>query len=206
MNAENVLEKLKNRVPSVMDQKKFKNYAVLLPLVKIENELHLLFEVRSLQMRSQPGDICFPGGRVDKEDANEMQCALRETSEELGIDRSMIQHVYPLDYLVTNNRGIIYPFAGEITSLEKINLNRDEVAEVFTVPLTHFLENEPKIHKINLKVIPEANFPFELIQDGKNYDWRTRQMDELFYLYHERVIWGLTAKIIAHFIDVIRSN
>lgn len=206
MNAENVLEKLKNRVPSVMDQKKFKNYAVLLPLVKIENELHLLFEVRSLQMRSQPGDICFPGGRVDKEDANEMQCALRETSEELGIDRSMIQHVYPLDYLVTNNRGIIYLFAGEITSLEKINLNRDEVAEIFTVPLTHFLENEPKIHKINLKVIPEANFPFELIQDGKNYDWRTRQMDELFYLYHERVIWGLTAKIIAHFIDVIRSN
>ncbi len=206
MNVRTLLEKLENRTPSLMDREKFKNYAVLIPLVEIENKLHLLFEVRSLKMRSQPGDICFPGGKVDNEDANEMQCALRETSEELGIDASTIRHVSPLDYLVTNDRRIIHPFAGEITSLEKLTLNTDEVAEVFTVPLTYFLKNEPKIYKINLQVIPEPNFPFELIQDGKNYDWRTRQMDELFYLYNERVIWGLTAKMIAHFIEIIRAN
>lgn len=206
VDAQAILKKLINRQPSVMDQKFFKQYAVLLPLVEIEKEIHILFEVRSLKMRSQPGDVCFPGGRIDKEDANALACAIRETTEELGITPATIRHVFPLDYIVAPDGRVIYPYAGEIMSLEKMVLNKAEVAEVFTVPLTFFLEKEPDIYYVNLEVVPEANFPYHLIQDGEDYDWRTRKVEELFYKYNDRVIWGLTAKIIKHFIEIIRAK
>lgn len=206
MNAYDILKKMNNRKPMLMDQKNFKKYSVLVPLVEIEKETHLLFEVRSLKMRSQPGDVCFPGGKLDKADANEKQCAIRETSEELGVDPSIIKHVHPLDYIVANDGRIIHPFVGKITSLETMKLNLAEVAEVFTVPLDYFLQTEPKRYKVNLEVIPERDFPFDLIHGGVNYNWRTRQIDELFYVYNDRVIWGLTARIVSHFIELIRME
>ena len=60
--------------------------AVLIPLIQVDGEWHILFEVRSLTMRKQPGDISFPGGRIDKTDPTPLAAALRETYEELGIN------------------------------------------------------------------------------------------------------------------------
>ena len=65
-------------------------YAVLLPLVKKEDGIHILFEERALTLNRQPGDICFPGGKVDFEDVNEEYTAIRETIEELGLKRDDI--------------------------------------------------------------------------------------------------------------------
>lgn len=206
VNTFHIFKKLTDRKPSLMDGKKFKKYAILIPLVEIEGEIHLLFEVRSLKMRSQPGDVCFPGGRVDQDDASIMQSAVRETTEELGVNASTIKHIYPLDYFISNDRRLIYPFVGKLTNLNDIDINQEEVHEIFTVPLSFFTHTEPKKYKINFEVVPERNFPYELIQNGENYEWRTREMDELFYVYGERVIWGLTAKIISHFMEVIRTE
>ena len=206
MKVENILNKINDRQPSLMDQKKNNTYAVLVPLVEQKGSTHLLFEVRSLKMRRQPGDVCFPGGRVDQEDVNEEQCAIRETSEELGLDQSFIQHVSPLDYIISTDRRMIYPFVGRITNIDQMKINRAEVEEIFTVPLSYFLQTEPKKYKINFEVVPEPNFPFDLIQDGENYDWRSPQVDELFYEYEDKVIWGLTAKIIHHFMEIIRAE
>lgn len=160
-------------------------------------------------MRSQPGDVCFPGGRVDQEDQTILHSVLRETEEEIGIDQTYIKQIVPLDYIVTNFGdfgGIIYPFVGEITSLEALSINEEEVAEVFTVPLRYFLEEEPKKYKIAFEVVPEEGFPYHLIHGGKNYDWRPRRMDELFYEYEGRIIWGLTARIIYHFVDLLKGR
>src|SRR5690625_1047278 len=139
LNANDILSKLSNRKPTMMDEDKYRKYAVLVPLVEIDNNIHLLFEVRSLKMRSQPGDICFPGGRIDEEDASEEQCAIRETTEELGIDSSVINHVQPLDYIVANDGRIIYPFTARLSSIDSMHLNKAEVSEEFTVPLPSFL-------------------------------------------------------------------
>lgn len=206
MNANDVFSKLKNRQASILDKDKCKEYAVLLPLVEVKEETHLLFEVRSIYMRSQPGDVCFPGGRVDLTDVDEQYCAIRETSEELGITPSYIKNVVPLDYIVSDYGQIIYPFVGEIVTLETMKLNKAEVAEVFTVPLSYFLHTEPKRYKVKFEAVPEQDFPFDLIQGGENYDWRTRQLDELFYEYEDRVIWGLTAKIITHFTGLLKKE
>lgn len=205
MDASKILAKLKDRAPGVMGHQNFKQSAVLLPLLNIQDETHILFEVRSLQMRSQPGDICFPGGRIDKEDKNPMDTAIRETTEELGIDASNIESITPLDYLVNDGGRIIYPFVGKLLNHDQIKPSEAEVGEVFTVPLNYFLETKPEVYKIHYQVHPEENFPFDLIVGGENYKWNTGHIDELFYQYNDKVIWGLTAKILTHFIQLLKK-
>src|SRR5690554_3403553 len=119
MNANEIISKLKNHKPSILGQESYKEYSVLIPLVEVKNETHVLFEVRSSKLRSQPGDICFPGGRIDLTDATEKDCAIRETTEELGIDRTSIVQVTPLDYVVSLG-SIIHSFVGKIKDYEQI--------------------------------------------------------------------------------------
>ena len=95
-------------------------YAVLLPLIEVENETHILFEVRSMSLRRQPGEICFPGGKIDPEDLDQKQCAIRETSEELGINEEDIVDVIPLDFMLSTTNNIIYPFIGTITTPKRL--------------------------------------------------------------------------------------
>ncbi|MFA1819362.1 CoA pyrophosphatase [Virgibacillus oceani] len=206
MELEDIMAKLQKREPTILDYEKFKKSAILIPLLEKDNELHLLFEVRSFQMRTQPGDICFPGGRIEQQDKNPLHTAIRETTEELGIDEKGIKEVIPLDYLVSDMGRIIYPFIGTLTNPEQITPHKAEVEEVFTVPLSFLLETKPERHTVNVHVQPDESFPFELIVGGKDYDWHVRQIDELFYKYDGKVIWGLTAKILTHFVDLIRRE
>ncbi|UJL46265.1 CoA pyrophosphatase [Virgibacillus sp. NKC19-16] len=203
MNLSNIISKLQNRQPGILGQEQFRKSAVLLPLIEVENEIHILFEVRSMKMRSQPGDICFPGGKIDSIDKDPRACAIRETTEELGINEAAIDDIIPLDYIVADSGRMIYPFIGSITNLDQIQPSEAEVEEVFTVPLAFFLQTKPDVYKVDVQVVPEENFPFDLIVGGENYNWHTRQIDELFYQYDGKVIWGLTAKILTHFLALL---
>lgn len=204
MEPEKILEKVKGRVPEVLGNRDFSKYAILLPLIEKEDGVHILFEVRSFEMRRQPGEICFPGGRIDRGDEDEEETALRETMEELGIQKEAISNVFPLDYIVSPFGMIVYSFAGFIDPETDFAPNPPEVDSVFTVPLKFFLENEPRVYRIDFDIQPEESFPYDLIAGGENYNWRARQVDEFFYLYEDRVIWGLTAKILMHFMELIR--
>jgi 8-oxo-dGTP pyrophosphatase MutT (NUDIX family) len=204
MELETIVTKLKSHTPKILGSEKFSKYAVMLPLLKKEDGIHVLFEVRSLELRRQPGEICFPGGRIDEQDMDEKDAAIRETVEELGINKEQISNVNPLDYMISPFGMIIYPFVGYINSPQKIVPNPSEVGEIFTVPLSFFIHNKPEIYNIEFRAEPEENFPFDLIVGGENYNWRTRGIEEYFYHYQGKVIWGLTAKILSHFIEVIR--
>ncbi|AXI10803.1 coenzyme A pyrophosphatase [Oceanobacillus zhaokaii] len=206
MNTSEIINKLKDRVPSILGYEQLRKSAVLIPLVEIENETHILFEVRSMNLRSQPGDICFPGGRIDRDDPDPKYSAIRETTEELGLTESTIKDVLPLDYVTMDRGRIIYPFVGRITDLAQMKPNPAEVSEVFMVPLTYFLQTDPERYKVNLQVVPDANFPFDLIVGGENYNWHTHHIEELFYKYESKVIWGLTAKILTHFIELLHEK
>jgi peroxisomal coenzyme A diphosphatase NUDT7 len=205
MNINQITKTLLGRTPSIMGHEQFIKFAILLPLVEVNNEVHILFEVRSLTMRRQPGEVCFPGGRIEKGE-DPQKAAVRETSEELGIHESEIIDVFPLDYMVSAFGTIIYPFAGRISDLSKIIPNEAEVGEVFTVPLSFFKKNQPDSYKINFQVEPEDGFPFDLIIGGENYNWQTRKMDEYFYRANGKVIWGLTAKVLTHFIELMEQH
>jgi peroxisomal coenzyme A diphosphatase NUDT7 len=206
MDIDSVLAKLKSHSPTILGSENFSKYAVLLPLIMKEDDIYVLFEVRSLKLRRQPGEICFPGGRIDLQDTDEKSAAIRETMEELGIKKEGISNVFPLNYLYSPFGMYIYPFVGFIANPEKIIPNISEVEEVFTVPLSYFMKNHPKIYQINFKAEPEEDFPFDLLIGGKEYNWRTRHLEEYFYLFENRVIWGLTARILSHFIEILRKE
>ncbi len=202
MDVNEMTRKLVLHTPTILGGESFAKFAVLLPLVKKEDGIYILFEERAHTLKRQPGDICFPGGRVDREDVNEEYTAIRETMEELGLKREDIGKLYSLDYIVTPFKTIIFPFTGFIDNIDEIEINKSEVESVFTVPLSFFIDHQPEIYYINYSVEPEEQFPIDLIVGGKDYQWQSRKMEEYFYRYENRVIWGLTAKMLAHFIDI----
>lgn len=194
-------KKLSLYTPTILGSDSFTKFAVLLPLVNKEDGIHVLFEERAYTLNRQPGDICFPGGKVDVEDVNEEHTAIRETIEELGLKRDDISDLYSLDYIITAFGTIIYPFVGFIHNTHEIEINKSEVESFFTVPLSFFVANSPEIYYVNYKAVPEEKFPLESIVGGKDYQWQSRKKDEYFYHYEDRVIWGLTAKVLTHFVD-----
>jgi peroxisomal coenzyme A diphosphatase NUDT7 len=207
MNGDDIIQSIKGRTPKVLGSENYKEYAILVPLIEVNDETHILFEVRSFNMRRQPGEICFPGGRIDKSDKDAESAAMRETSEELGISQNLISDIHPLDYLVSPFGTIIYPFAGKLNAgLKDLSPNPAEVEEVFTSPLKDLQKKEPELYDIKFSVEPEENFPYKSIPGGENYDWQARNLKEHFYYYEDKVIWGLTAKILHHFIEIISNK
>lgn len=179
--------------------------AVLIPLVQVDDKWHILFEVRSLTMRKQPGDISFPGGRIDATDASPLAAALRETHEELGIDPTTVHVVGPLSPYIASSSFVTYPFVAIIDTNQIIHeYNKDEVEEVLTVPIDWLLNYEPYMHLVSVEPMPSIDFPFDKIVNGAQYKWRTRSMEEWFFDYEQYTIWGLTARILKHFIELIK--
>ena len=95
MNLQDVRNKYQNHVPRLLNGRS--DFAVLVPLVERNGELHLLYEVRAEGIR-QPREVCFPGGKMEPgEDA--VTCALRETWEELGIPKEAIEVIGEGDFI-----------------------------------------------------------------------------------------------------------
>jgi 8-oxo-dGTP pyrophosphatase MutT (NUDIX family) len=181
--------------------------AVLIPLVEVDHEWHVLFEVRSAAMRKQPGDICFPGGRIDPTDSSPLAAALREAHEELGVDPKTVTVLGELSPYIAFPSFVVYPFVG-IVDYDQIfhSYNKEEVEEVFTVPVKWLLEYEPYMHFVSFQPVPSEDFPFEKIMNGTEYQWRIRTLEEWFYDYGKYTIWGLTARILKHFIEMIKDE
>ncbi|MGG0656064.1 NUDIX hydrolase [Rummeliibacillus pycnus] len=177
--------------------------AVLIPLVQVDEEWHVLFEVRAFTLRKQPGDISFPGGQIDLTDSSPLEAALRETYEELGVDPKSVNILGQLSPYVASPSFVIYPFVATI-DYNQIIYNKEEVAEVFTVPVKWLLNYEPYMHLVSFEPVPSPDFPFEKIANGTQYQWRIRSMEEWFFDYGKYTIWGLTARILKHFIEIIK--
>ncbi len=181
--------------------------AVLIPLVEVEGEWHILFEVRAYTMRSQPGDISFPGGRIDPMDASPVAAALRETNEELGVDSKMINVLGKLSPYVVSPSFVVYPFVASMNLNDVIHsYNKDEVEEVFTIPVKWLLDYEPYVHAVSVESVPAVNFPYDKIMNGDQYQWRSRSLEQWFFDYGEHTIWGLTARILKHFIEILNQR
>ncbi|MBB6214091.1 8-oxo-dGTP pyrophosphatase MutT (NUDIX family) [Anaerosolibacter carboniphilus] len=185
----------------------FQRFSILVPIVKVQGELHLLFEVRAAHLRNQPGEICFPGGKIEKNETPE-EAALRETSEELNLGIEDLEMIGPLDYVVTPFNTILYPFLGTLlqTNVEEIHFNPSEVGSIFTVPLDFFFNTEPENHFIYINASVHDNFPFHMIQNGKNYKWKVGKYPELFYEYNGHIIWGMTARIVKNLVNILKEE
>jgi 8-oxo-dGTP pyrophosphatase MutT (NUDIX family) len=199
------IEDLRGRKRNILEHELASKSAVLLPIVEFQDETCVLFEKRSLLLNHQPGEICFPGGGIESSDRGTAIAAVRETCEELGLVHEDVELIAPLDIMVTPFNVIIYSYLGYIKESSKIKPNRDEVEEVFYVPVKHLLNNQPILKNISLKMDVPEDFPFELIPHGKNYPFRQAIYPQLFYIWKDRVIWGMTARILNHFLQLLNN-
>lgn len=195
---------LHTRIPGLMDAQRA--YAVLVPLVEKEGEPHLLYEVRAHSLRRQPGEVCFPGGRIEGSETQE-ECALRETWEELAIPRESIKILGRLDFIAHRANFIMYPILGLVDSaaLERMVPSPAEVDEVFFVPLSHLLETAPIEYEYELIPTPAENFPYDLIGIPRDYQWQHGWENVPVYPWQGRAIWGLTGRITRNLIQICKA-
>ena len=199
-----MFESLRGRTPISMDEDEYKKYAVMIPLVEKDGRIYVLFEVRAGSLRRQPGEICFPGGKREKGETAE-ENAVRETAEELDIDFSQVRVIAPMDYLLTMYDVRVDPVLGQLLDYE-MTFSRDEVDEVFLVPLDYFMENDPEVYYNRIYVENPDDFPFDDVPGGRKYYWASGKKRVFFYYYEDRIIWGLTAYIMQGAVKLLKET
>ncbi len=177
--------------------------SVLMPLIEKEDGLHVLFQVRSNDI-SQGGEISFPGGGRDHHERGS-ETAIRETVEELLVKPEQVEVVAPLYRLIGPGGRIIRSYLGVIHDYED-TYSKSEVARIFTVPLSFFLENKPLISTVEYAPELAEDFPYHLLPGGREYEWHHTKRNVYFYQYENEVIWGMTAEILYHAVLKIRNS
>ena len=121
--------------------------AVLVGLVERDDGLRMLFTRRTDQLRHHAGEVSFPGGATEADDAGRIATALRETGEEIGIPDSAIEPVGFLDPMATVTGFHVLPVVARLDAGYRPVLDPGEVAEVFELPLDFLLEADTLFHQ-----------------------------------------------------------
>ncbi|VAX26547.1 Uncharacterized Nudix hydrolase NudL [hydrothermal vent metagenome] len=198
--------------PGILGKNEFFNSAVLVPLFLSNGECHLLFEKRAASIR-QGGEICFPGGEIENFDDSCIEAAIRETEEEVGIQREDIKIIGRMDTLI-GPRGItVEPIVAElnIAGIDNCVIDKTEVEKIFSVPIRYFEENEPKVYKvlsrINYKMFNEKGEEESLIpNDSKEKSYTESERKVLAYKVNGEIIWGITARLVYEIVRKMNNN
>ena len=201
MKINDIKEKLNSKESYINGWERMKRASIIIPLIDINEEVYILFQVRAKKLKSQPGDICFPGGKIDKCETPS-EAALREINEELGLKD--VEIIKEMDILIRHDGMIIHTFVAKVNNIEELEINEDEVDEVFYVPLSYLLEYSPMEVRNKLIVERGEDFPYHLIKGGKNYKFKTGEYISTFYQYKDYVIWGITASMLKDFVNNIK--
>jgi len=166
----------KDRVPA----------AVLVPLVERESGLTVLLTQRAATLKDHAGQISFPGGRIEPEDASAWHAALREAHEEIGLSESYVEFAgyLPDHWVVTGFR--VTPAVGFVSPRYELRIATAEVHDVFEVPLDFILNaanHRPRLGRM-------GDVPIEF------YDIQ----------YGERRIWGATAGMLLTFRRLLQAR
>lgn len=154
--------------------------AVLLPIV-LRDEPAVLFTERSARLARHAGQVSFPGGRSDPDDASLLRTALRETQEETGITPDFVSVAGFLDAYETGTGFAILPVVGLVREGFMLVPDTDEVAEIFEVPLAFLLD--------------PAN------RQKNQTEWKGRLRHYYAFRYHGHYIWGATAAMLVNFAE-----
>ncbi len=143
----------------------------------------VIFIARAAHLRNHPGQIAFPGGRVDPEDGDDLaRTALRELQEEVGIDHHRVRLVMELP-LVTpiSGRFAIAPFVGIVETGTRLTIDPSETAAYFEVPLAAIVA-PGAVHR-----------GIEIVGDAQHATW--------LFDYDSMHVWGATGRILHLFVD-----
>lgn len=161
---------------------KFIPSAVIIPLIYSNSSFKLLFTKRSNKVKDHKGEISFPGGVKEIGDKDLKMTALRETEEELGIQRDSIKIIGELDDYLTITGYIITPFVGILEERVPLNnYNKDEIDSIIIIDLEKLLDE--RVHS----VVHRANYKIHK------------------YEMEGTLIWGATAFILYNFLSIMRE-
>jgi 8-oxo-dGTP pyrophosphatase MutT (NUDIX family) len=159
--------------------------AVLVPVVA-HAEPTVLFTVRTAHLPDHPGQVAFPGGKIDLDDETPLAAALREANEEVGLQQHFIEPIGYLDLYMTTLGYRIVPTIARVSPGFRLTLNPAEVDDVFEVPLAFLMEE-------------------------RNHQRHSREWKGMTRTYHaipfgERYIWGVTAGILRNLFERLYSQ
>jgi 8-oxo-dGTP pyrophosphatase MutT (NUDIX family) len=137
--------------------------AVLVALVERDNGLSVILTERAATLRDHAGQVSFPGGRIEPSDPDAWMAALRETEEEIGLNRSHVEFAgYMPDHLVISGFRVT-PVVGFVRPEFTLSIDQAEVREVFEVPLSHIFNignHRPRLRKVGDMEFEVADIPF----------------------------------------------
>lgn len=163
--------------------KPLKSAAVLIPIMVNQGQLEVLLTKRAHHLTHHPGQVSFPGGKVEPSDDNIIATALRETHEEIGLPASAAHVIGQLSSYHTISGYDITPVVALISHPHTLIKDSNEVAEIFHVPLNYFLKRQ---HHIQLHTT-----------------YRGKQHEVHFMPYQDYNIWGATAAILCELSDLL---
>lgn len=178
---QNRFELLGRRTAITISGEDFRPASVLAPIQHRPDGDHLILTKRSEHLSSHSGQVAFPGGRVDPEDASAEAAALREAHEEIGIDPGHVRIVGQLDQVVAGYNFLVTPFVGVIPYPYEFRLDPMETAAVFSVPVAALVS-----------------------QGSMSTDARlSRRREPIYHFqYGEWDIWGATARMVKQLLEL----
>jgi 8-oxo-dGTP pyrophosphatase MutT (NUDIX family) len=157
--------------------------AVLVLLTTGEDGVAVAFTERTSRVEHHKGEVSFPGGARDPEDADHVATALRETHEEIGIPPESVRVLGQLPPAVTRSNFLMHPVVGALVGPAYFVPNPFEVAEVFTVPLRALLD------------------PATRREEPQTRNGAT--ITSVAYYHNGHRIWGATARVLTGFLDMV---
>ncbi|HEO65989.1 MAG TPA: CoA pyrophosphatase [Spirochaetes bacterium] len=181
------------KIESILKDRPNKSYppsdlvpaAVLIPLLYIDDALHILFTKRSQQVEHHKGEISFPGGTLDDTDSSLLGCALRECHEEIGL-LPEDTHIIGLldDFRTVVTHFVVTPFVGHIPHPYPFQVSAYEIDELIFIPISSLLDPSNYARK-----------------DKMGADGHLYHLD--YFYYQEHTIWGATGFILKQFLELV---
>lgn len=168
------------------EQSRVKLSSVLVLIFPEGNQLFTCLMKRPTTMKHHPGQISFPGGKIEKDDASAEMTALREAQEEVGINPEQIEILGSLSELyIEVSQFSIQPFLAWADQRPNFEVNYREVEELIIFPLNRFVENET-ISTTEL-------------------DTMTGLLKVNYYPFNGEIVWGATAMILSELIEILKQ-
>lgn len=165
-------------------EKKLTPAAVLVPLIRLGDQWHLVYTLRSSQLHDHSGQVSFPGGSRENRDKDLIETALRESWEEIGLDPNEVRVLGCMAQMNTVTDFRVTPVVGIVNWPTALTVNPDEVARVFSIPLDWLAMRENQVFQVHTHRGKDFNVPY-----FKPYDGET--------------VWGATGMMTIDFLKVL---
>lgn len=160
--------------------------AVLIPLTERDGRMDVVLTKRSEKMRKHSGEVSFPGGRMEEDDDDLIQTALRESEEEIALRPTDVKVYGALMQMPTVTGYEVSVYVGEFDQPYELRPNPDEIATIIEAPLTDFVDDE--LHR------------------QEEIEWGGRRFPMHYFDIQGHNVWGATAYMLVELMDYLTGT